>query len=234
MAIRIAQIERRDHLRLSPEAGKSPAPDRRFEPLSPSGKRRTDGKLGLPRLCWLLAPEGLGIKRQPQEASAPAVSDRTWSEETKSLSLPSSDPSAAPALISRHRFVLCRAVVMFDHRGVAPSTPKEAHNGFAGRMQEGHGKFVRHTHSNKHFSGVEQRPSDCRFTLKTKNPPSKAASYKLRVRRLSPRSPSACFDIRRIRGRRSRLAASPKLKAQEPRQRRSRTNPMYACHTLVS
>jgi hypothetical protein len=34
---------------------------------------------------------------------------------------------------------------MFDHRGVAPSTPNEGHNGFAGRMQEGHGKFVRPT-----------------------------------------------------------------------------------------
>jgi hypothetical protein len=32
---------------------------------------------------------------------------------------------------------------MFDHRGVAPSTPNEGHNGFAGPMQEGHGKFVR-------------------------------------------------------------------------------------------
>jgi hypothetical protein len=34
---------------------------------------------------------------------------------------------------------------MFDHRGVAPSTPNEGHNGFAGQMQEGHGKFVRPT-----------------------------------------------------------------------------------------
>jgi hypothetical protein len=55
-----------------------------------------------------------GIKRAPRKAYAPAVSDRTWPEQTKSLSLPPSGPSAAPAPINRHRIHLCRAVAMFD------------------------------------------------------------------------------------------------------------------------
>ena len=42
----VARIERRDFLRLSPEAGfRSPAPDRRFEPLfHPPGERRENAK----------------------------------------------------------------------------------------------------------------------------------------------------------------------------------------------
>ena len=123
---------------------KHPAPDRWFEPLSPSGKGRTDGETrSSPSMLAPCVPHGaLGIKRAPRRGYAPAVSDRTWPEQTKSLSLPPSGPSAAPALISRHRFVLCRAVVMFDHWGVAPSTPNEGHNGFAAQMQGGLGKSI--------------------------------------------------------------------------------------------
>jgi hypothetical protein len=173
---------------------------------------------------------------KPRKAYAPAVSDRTWSEQTKSLSLPSSDPSAAPAPISRHRFVLCRAVVMFDHRGVAPSTPNEGHNGFAGQMQEGHGKFVRSTRSNKQVSGVEPRRRP--LTSKTKKPPGQATSSKLRVGRLRRQSPPrfSCerFDIRRIRRRRTRSASSPRLTAPEPPRRRWRTNRRYGCRRTGS
>jgi hypothetical protein len=159
MAIRISRIERRDHLRLSPEAGEKPGAGQKVRTAF-AVRKAPDGHRNSVFPVYAGSPPRIGasgIKRAPRKAYAPAVSDRTWSEQTKSLSLPSSDPSAAPAPISRHRFVLCRAVVMFDHRGVAPSTPNEGHNGFAGQMQEGHGKFVRSTCSNKQVSGVELR-----------------------------------------------------------------------------
>jgi hypothetical protein len=98
------------------------------------------------------APEGaLGIKRAPRRVYAPAVSDRTWPERTKSLSLPSSGPSAAPAPISRHRIHLCRAVAMFDHWGAAPSAPNEPHTEFTQRMQEGVGE---------NYFGLPTRPAN--------------------------------------------------------------------------
>jgi hypothetical protein len=84
---------------------------------------------------------------------------------------------------------------MFDHRGVAPSTPNEGHNGFAGRMQEGQGKFVRPIRSNKQVSGVDERHQP--LTQKTRKAAlSTRPSLKLRVGRLRRPSPPCLFAKR--------------------------------------
>jgi len=197
MAIRISRIERRDHLRLSPEAGEKPGAGQKVRTAF-TVREAPDGCRNSVFPVYAGSPPRKGLWELSvslDKAYAPAVSDRTWPEETKSLSPPSSDPSAAPTPISRHRFVLRRAVVMFDHRGVAPSTPKNAHNGFAGRMQEGHGKFMRPTHSNKHVSGGEQetRPTN----PKTKKPPGQAAP--LVTRRKPQQAVAATLVFRALR-----------------------------------
>ena len=65
-------------------------------------------------------------------------------EDAKASPFPSSGLSAAPASITRHRFVLRRAVAMFDHSGsYAPSTPNPPHTAFAPTCQGGHEKFMR-------------------------------------------------------------------------------------------
>ena len=53
-----------------------------------SGNGRTDGELGLPRLCWLPALNGPSeLSVRPNEAYAPAVSDRTKPERTQRFTL---------------------------------------------------------------------------------------------------------------------------------------------------
>ena len=94
--------------RLAPVPGAgpwSPPPDRWFEPQAPSGQKRAAGrKLGLPRLCrppdlprrgWELS--GVSTKKEPH---APAVSDRTWPDETRGRPPESAGPSAAPPVAS--------------------------------------------------------------------------------------------------------------------------------------
>ena len=80
-----------------PRSWANPAPDRRFEPLFPSGKAPRFQTRSSPSM---LAPPlfgAFGIKRSACSLRAPAVSDRTRPERTQRFSLPSSGLSAAPA-----------------------------------------------------------------------------------------------------------------------------------------
>ncbi len=118
----------RDDLRLSPELGVNPPPDRWFEPRRQPAKAAGEksvfpvyaGPLSIPR-------RGKGIKRHPpRETHAPAVSDRTWPVETREhpRSFPAYPPhpphrplQEGPGETERKPMVIIRAAN-------APSTPK--------------------------------------------------------------------------------------------------------------